>query len=133
MKRIAIDTNAVVDLLRPDRTEPPHLRGDAVKFLPLPVLAELLVGAKLSQRPEENVSVIERLEQKWTLLSPDQQTARVYATITSAFALSERSAKKERGRRNDLWIAALCVQHELPLLSNNRDFDQIEGLTVIHW
>lgn len=34
---------------------------------------------------------------------------------------------------NDLWIAALCLQHALPLLTNDRGFDTIDGLAVIHW
>jgi predicted nucleic acid-binding protein len=34
---------------------------------------------------------------------------------------------------NDLWIAALCLQHDLPLLTNDHGFDHIAGLTVIHW
>ena len=36
-------------------------------------------------------------------------------------------------KMNDLWIAALCLQHTLPLLTNDRGFDSIEGLRVIHW
>jgi predicted nucleic acid-binding protein len=34
---------------------------------------------------------------------------------------------------NDLWIAALCIQHNLPLLTNDAGFDHISRLTVIHW
>jgi predicted nucleic acid-binding protein len=34
---------------------------------------------------------------------------------------------------NDLWIAALCIQHSLPLLTNDRGFNGIENLEVIHW
>ena len=34
---------------------------------------------------------------------------------------------------NDLWIAALCLQHDLPLLTNDRGFDSIPNLTTIHW
>ena len=29
--------------------------------------------------------------------------------------------------------ASALEQHELPLLTNDRDFDRIVGLTVTHW
>ena len=34
---------------------------------------------------------------------------------------------------NDMWIAALCIQHDVPLLTSDHGFDIITGLTVIHW
>ena len=34
---------------------------------------------------------------------------------------------------NDLWIAALCRQHSLPLLSRDPRFDQVKGLKRIGW
>jgi tRNA(fMet)-specific endonuclease VapC len=32
---------------------------------------------------------------------------------------------------NDVWIAALCRQHSLPLLSRDRHFDAVSGITQI--
>jgi tRNA(fMet)-specific endonuclease VapC len=34
---------------------------------------------------------------------------------------------------NNLWIAALCRQHHLPLLSQDRHFDAVEGLQRVAW
>jgi len=34
---------------------------------------------------------------------------------------------------NDLWIAALCRQHALPLLSRDRHFDVVRGIQRIGW
>lgn len=34
---------------------------------------------------------------------------------------------------NDLWIAALCRQHSLPLLSRDRHFDAVRGLKRLGW
>jgi predicted nucleic acid-binding protein len=34
---------------------------------------------------------------------------------------------------NDLWIAALCRQHALPLLSRDRHFDSVKGLRRVGW
>lgn len=34
---------------------------------------------------------------------------------------------------NDIWIAALCRQHDLPLLSRDRHFDAVSKLQRIEW
>ena len=34
---------------------------------------------------------------------------------------------------NDLWIAALCGQHSLPLLSRDRHLDVVSGLKRLEW
>jgi tRNA(fMet)-specific endonuclease VapC len=34
---------------------------------------------------------------------------------------------------NDLWIAALCRQHDLPLLSRDRHFDVVRDLKRVEW
>jgi len=34
---------------------------------------------------------------------------------------------------NDLWIAALCRQHSLSLLSRDRHFDLVAGIKRIGW
>jgi predicted nucleic acid-binding protein len=43
------------------------------------------------------------------------------------------SRRREIHLLNDLWIAALCLQHRLPLLTNDKDFEGIEGLDLVHW
>jgi tRNA(fMet)-specific endonuclease VapC len=34
---------------------------------------------------------------------------------------------------NDVWIAALCRQHRLPLLSRDRHFDGVPGIRRLAW
>jgi len=34
---------------------------------------------------------------------------------------------------NDVWIAALCRQYALPLLSRGKHFDSVGGLQRIAW
>ena len=131
MTRFAVDTSAVVDLMRVDRETPPLLlREDIDAFLPLPVLGELYVGALSSLRPEYHVADLLRVSQKWTSLLPDEETARQYAEIRVRM---RNVALLSESKKNDLWIAALCLQHNLPLLTNDGGFDHITGLTVIHW
>jgi predicted nucleic acid-binding protein len=43
------------------------------------------------------------------------------------------SAEAREGLHHDIWIAALCLQHELPLLSNDRDMRRVNRLELIGW
>src|SRR2546423_1432574 len=127
--RFAVDTSAVVDLMRTERPNPPPLlRDDAEVFLPLPVLAELYVGALSSLRPERHLTDLNRVSRSWMRLLPDEESARVYAELR---VRSRNVAPLSASKTNDYWIAALCLQHDLPLLANDRGFDDIAGLTVI--
>jgi tRNA(fMet)-specific endonuclease VapC len=129
--RFAVDTSAVVDLMRVDRSTPPQLLQDEVKvFLPLPALGELYVGALSSIRRDFNMNLLRRVALRWPLLEPHEPTAQIYAQLrVQSRNISTLSASK----LNDLWIAALCIQHDLPLLTNDHGFDAIAGLQVIHW
>jgi tRNA(fMet)-specific endonuclease VapC len=130
-EHLAVDSNAVIDLMREERTTPPPLRGEENSILlPLPVLGELYFGAFSSQRPEQNVGLLVSFTLRWPILTPDEDTARIYGQLRISMG---GAAPIKPSRMSDFWIAALCVQHDLPLLTNDRGFDHIAGMTVIHW
>jgi tRNA(fMet)-specific endonuclease VapC len=125
-ERLAVDANAVIDLFR-SGTPPAPITDSKTIFLPLPVIGELFGGAYSSQRVRANLVLVEELIVRWKRLIPDVQTARLYGRLRAQEAAARQS------RINDLWIAALCIQHSLPLLTNDGGFDAIAGLTVLHW
>lgn len=129
--RLAVDTNAVVDYLRRDRDYPPQLDEAKDVFLPLTVIGELFYGASRSDRPEHHRSSIARVIKRWPPLIPDIETARIYGDVRAA--TYQKTNNLGTSRVNDLWIASLCIQHDLPLLTNDGGFDRIQGLTVVHW
>jgi len=57
------------------------------------------------------------------------------APMSRTHQKSPASAKnaEDRPPANDLWIAALCRQHPLPLLSRDRHFDGVNGIKRIGW
>lgn len=45
-----------------------------------------------------------------------------------------RVACEERGQvagENDLWIAAIAARHDIPVVTLDRDFERIPGITVV--
>jgi tRNA(fMet)-specific endonuclease VapC len=130
-ERLVVDTNAVVEYIRLDR-EYPRLLDEATEVrLPLTVIGELFYGASRSDRPEHHRGNIARIINRWRPLIPDVETASIYGNLRAA--ASRTPASLRASKINDFWIAALCIQHNLPLLTNDGGFDSIPGLTVLHW
>ncbi len=63
-----------------------------------------------------------------TVLDIDEETTHHYAAIGLEL---KRIGKPIPA--NDLWIAALCRQHALPLVSRDRHFDLVRGIRRIDW
>lgn len=127
--RLIADTNAIIDFIRPDRRIPPPLLSVKEIFVPLPAVGELFAGAHHSTSMEKNLQRVEYVLAMWPVLSPDIDTSRVYGRLRGNSARNRIGA----ALMNDLWIAALCIQHDLPLLTNDRGFDNIPELRTIHW
>ena len=127
IERLALDTNAVVVWFRAGQPEQSLLTRARKLVLPLPVAGELYAGAYSSVLRKKNLATVDTFVAMYELVQPDLATARIYGELRGKLADIRAS------KMNDLWIAALCLQHTLPLLTNDRGFDSIEGLRVIHW
>ncbi len=100
--------------------------------MPLFVLAELRFGVSRATR----ASQLDELTQACRILGPDPGTIPHYITVREELLRNRtlpRSEERREGLHHDIWIAALCLQHSLPLLSNDRDLDGVRGLQLIHW
>lgn len=120
--RIALDTNRYVDLCKGV--------GEAVRvvstaesvFIPFVVVADLRAGFALGRRTSENERVLRRLLLKpgVSVLYPDDQTTHHYAS-----AYRQLRHQGTPIPTNDLWIAALVLQHNLALHDRDRHFDHL--------
>ena len=119
---IALDTSVAIAVLA---GQAGSLLSQPVEqiLLPVPVVGELRYGALNSRRSAENLAEVERLVARCRVLDITAATAAVYARL--------RLGLKEKGKpipENDLWIAALCVEHQVPLVTLDGHFDVIEEL-----
>jgi predicted nucleic acid-binding protein len=123
--RLALDTNRYVDLckgLAP--TVDLVATADAV-YLPFVVVAELRAGFALGRRGAENERVLRGFLHKdgvHLLLAGDQTTIH-YASVFRHL--------RERGTpipANDIWIAALVLEHDLVLHARDEHFHRLPQL-----
>ena len=131
--KIAIDTNRYRDFTdgRPEAVE--RFRSAEQVCVPLVVLAELRAGflagsasaAQSKQAGSHNARVLTAFlnRPRVRVLWPDEETVHQYARLWNQL----------RGQgtpipTNDLWIAALVVQHDLLLFSRDTHFDRLPQL-----
>ena len=97
-------------------------------FIPLIVIAELRAGFKAGSRERFNESLLSNLldAPNVTVLKPSEATTKSYALVYSQL----RKIGKPLGS-NDLWIAALCIENKLPLLTLDAGFECVKGLVRI--
>jgi len=96
--------------------------------VPVIVLSEYRLGIAQSRHKVSYESWLRDWVSAVTVLEIDEQTTHSYAAIGL-----ELKTKGKPIPANDLWIAALCRQYSLPLLSRDRHFDFVPGLQRIDW
>jgi tRNA(fMet)-specific endonuclease VapC len=126
--RLALDTNRYVDLCRGEQETVDLLTVADAVFLPFVVVAELRAGFALGRRPAENERVLQRflLKEGVGVLYADDQTTHHYAR-----AFRQLRTQGTPIPTNDLWVAALVLQHDLALHDRDRHFDHLAQLVRV--
>lgn len=92
------------------------------------VLGELFFGARKSAHAPSNLSKIDQFAAAVQVLSCDAITAHHYGQI--------KEQLRSKGRpipENDIWIAAVALQHGLPLATREDHCREVDGLQVERW
>jgi tRNA(fMet)-specific endonuclease VapC len=126
--RYLLDTNVVIALLAGQGAVRENLANASEVFVPSIVIGELCFGARKSARGAENLARIEEFAAANVVLACDTQTARRNGEVKNALRLQGRPLPE-----NDIWIAAVALQHNLILITGDRHFAGIDGLSVVEW
>jgi tRNA(fMet)-specific endonuclease VapC len=126
--RIAIDTNRYVDLCKGVVETVEILEAATAVILPFVVLGELRAGFLFGRRQVENERSLNRLLLKdgVEVVYPDDQTTHHYASVF-------RQLRKQGTPipTNDMWLAALVLQHNLALHARDKHFDHLPQLVRV--
>jgi tRNA(fMet)-specific endonuclease VapC len=123
--RVALDTNRLTDLLRGDAALADRLAACEEVRIPLIDLAEIMAGFCGGTQLHRNEALLRRFLAKSTvsILLPGRETAERYARL---FVQLKRAGTPVPD--NDLWIAALVLEHDLTLITRDRHFGCIPQL-----
>jgi tRNA(fMet)-specific endonuclease VapC len=126
--KLALDTNRYTDLWRHERSVLEAVEHAEEVWLPFIVVGEFRAGFAAGARGPRNESLLRRflLKPGVGILYSDEQTTHHYAAVY-------RQLRKQGTPipTNDMWIAALVLQHSLLLCSRDAHFDALPQLTRI--
>lgn len=123
-----LDTNIVIALFAEDPSVRKHMAKASEIFIPATVIGELFYGAFKSGRPKANTARIEEFAASNTVLACDIATGREYGQIKNLL-----HKKGHPIPENDVWIAAIAMEHGLTLVSRDEHFKKIDGLKREAW
>lgn len=126
--RFLLDTNVIIAIFASDEAVISRLEEAEEVFVPVVAIGELQYGALKSARSTVNTARVSEFALESTVLSIDRRTATEYGRI--------KAVLRERGRpipENDIWIAALALQHDLTLVSRDQHFGHVDSVITETW
>lgn len=125
---ILLDTTVIIALFNQDPAVVASLSEIEQTFTPSIAVGELFYGAFKSEQAERNLRKLRDFVLASTILSVTAETAEIYGRV-----------KNQLGRRgrpipeNDIWIAAIALEHDLELAARDVHFGEVEGLRLLSW
>ena len=126
--RIIVDTNRYRDFCAGDPKAVECFREASRIYLPVVTLAELRAGFLCGTRSAENERALAKFitRPRVRVLLPDEETTHHYARV---FTLLRQQGTPIP--TNDMWIAALAIQHNLLLFSRDAHYDYLPQLARV--
>ena len=125
---LLLDTSAVIPHLRRDESVTKQMEAADRLYLPAVVLGELFHGAYRLPFPERQIEKIRTFLRAVTVLGIGITTAQHFGQISAELSVSGKSIPA-----NDVWVAALAREHQLPVVTEDEHFDRVPGITVLSW
>jgi tRNA(fMet)-specific endonuclease VapC len=123
-----LDTSAYYEYERKNLKVARYMNSGKIMYAPIIVLGELRAGFMNGNKHLENEDILNDFlnMSNVTILKLTEKTTEIYAKIYSSL----RKAGKPIGT-NDMWIASICIENKLPLLTLDADFSKINGLELL--
>lgn len=123
--KVLLDTNIVIELFKGDKKIFEFLEQQTL-YIATAVLAELYLGAYRSANEQRHLREIKDFLLRCNVLNADHGTAENYAIIKTALLKKGKPIPE-----NDIWIAATALQHQLPLYTNDKHFNEVNSLALV--
>ncbi|MDR3693449.1 type II toxin-antitoxin system VapC family toxin [Mucilaginibacter sp.] len=121
-----LDTSVIIHIFKSNPDIIAQLRTFSEIFLPSIAAGELYYGAYCFANIKKHLDQSNQFLKNYTILSPDVITADFYGRI--------KKSLKDKGKpipENDIWIAAIAIQFNLPLFATDKHFREINNITLI--
>jgi tRNA(fMet)-specific endonuclease VapC len=120
------DTSIIIHAFKNNHDIISQLRTFAEIFIPSIAAGELYYGAYCSANVKKHLDQSNQFLQNYTILTPDITTGDFYGRI--------KKSLKDRGKpipENDIWIAAIALQFNLPLFTSDNHFKTVDNIILV--
>jgi tRNA(fMet)-specific endonuclease VapC len=126
--KFALDTSAYSAFGRSDLRLKKYFTPSNDILLPIIIIGELRAGFAAGKHTSHNEGLLRRFldTPNVQILNTTDKTTQIYADIFLSLRLSGTPIGT-----NDMWIAAICIENQLPLLTLDTDFTNIKNLKLI--
>lgn len=118
-----LDTSVIINTFRAHSTIIEQLDALDEVYVPLTVIGELYFGAYKSPNPVKHIARLKLFLSNCIALNPDLETADFYGSIKASLMTKGKPIPE-----NDIWIAAIAKQWQLPLYTNDKHFSEVDGV-----
>lgn len=125
--KVILDTKIVIELFKKNEKVKNVIARIKTVCIPLIVLGELRLGLIVTETDLQKKKEIAEFMTTSVLLLLNERTANVYAN-TKARLLDKGLPVPE----NDIWIAAISLQQNLPLHTHDAQFREVGGLQLFN-
>jgi tRNA(fMet)-specific endonuclease VapC len=125
--KCVLDTSIVIEAFKRNNAVADLLDAMEEVYVPVTVIGELTYGAYKAADTPKHLNQVNAFLDNCSILPIDATTAEVYAKTKTAF-----SKKGNPIPENDIWIAAVAVQYDLPLFAKDHHFEAVDNLEMIH-
>lgn len=128
--RFLIDTNILIDFFKGNQVIKTKLAQEEV-LVPSIVIGELFYGAYSSgvlANKKKRLAEVTTFIDSYPVLELGKTTAQYYGNLKSQLKSSGTPIPE-----NDLWIAALALEHGIVLVTSDQHFDYIKDLKTVKW
>lgn len=125
---VLLDTNFYSAFCKGDEQAVCVIQQARKIFIPFVVLAELRAGflCGTTARKNERTLTLFLNSVRVAVIYPDENTTHQFASVFAQLRLQGKPIPT-----NDIWIAALAIQHDLVLCSRDKHFDLIPQLALV--
>ncbi len=121
-----LDTSIIIHYFKNNSDIITRLHAFSEIFVPSIAAGELYYGAYRSANVQKHLDQTHGFLKNYTILVTDIITTNLFGSI--------KTALKSKGKpipENDIWIAAIATQHNLPLFTTDKHFNEIDTITLV--
>lgn len=126
--KLLLDTNIIIEVFDGNKDIADKIDKLSQFYVPSIVLGELYTGINRVTNKSKHLKKLTDFLKLCIVLDVDATTAQHYGTIMAALYKKGKPLPL-----NDVWIAAIALQHELTVVSRDKHFNEIDGMKVKTW